>query len=57
MSSSIKDYRQLIEKPWGKMFYDMIFRQLSLPTNPSLNILDFGAGFVSQLTIMHSITE
>ncbi len=45
MSSSIKDYRQLIEKPWGKMFYDMIFRQLSLPANPSLNILDFGAGF------------
>lgn len=45
MPSTINDYRQLVEKPWGKMFYDMIYRQLSLPTNPSLNILDFGAGF------------
>lgn len=45
MPSSINDYRQLVEKPWGKMFYDMIYRQLSLPANPSLDILDFGAGF------------
>lgn len=45
MPSSINDYRQLIEKPWGKMFYDMIYRQLSLPVNPPLDILDFGAGF------------
>ncbi|MDE6318380.1 MAG: methyltransferase domain-containing protein [Lachnospiraceae bacterium] len=45
MPSTINDYRQLVEKPWGKMFYDMIYRQLSLPTNPSLDILDFGAGF------------
>lgn len=45
MPSTINDYRQLVEKPWGKMFYDMIYRQLSLPANPSFNILDFGAGF------------
>lgn len=45
MPSSTNDYRQLIEKPWGKMFYDMIFHQLSLPVEPSLNILDYGAGF------------
>lgn len=45
MPSSINDYRQLVEKPWGKMFYDMIYRQLSLPANPPLAILDFGAGF------------
>lgn len=45
MPSSIRDYRELIEKPWGKMFYDMIFRQLSLPESPALDVLDFGAGF------------
>lgn len=45
MPSSIKDYRRMIEKPWGKMFYDMIYRQLSLPVDPPLDILDFGAGF------------
>lgn len=45
MPSTINDYRQLVEKPWGKMFYDMIYRQLSLPTDPPLSILDFGAGF------------
>ncbi len=45
MPSSIKDYRELIEQPWGRMFYEMIYRQLSLPENSKLNILDFGAGF------------
>lgn len=39
MANSINDYRQLIEKPWGKMFYDMIFRQLDLPEETSLKIL------------------
>lgn len=45
MSNSIKDYRSLIEKPWGRMFYDMIYNQLDLPNDKQLNILDFGAGF------------
>ncbi len=45
MPSTINDYRQMVEKPWGKMFYDMIYRQLSLPEKPSRGILDFGAGF------------
>lgn len=45
MPNSIIDYRQLIDKPWGRMFYDMIFRQLDLPNDVSLKILDFGAGF------------
>ena len=45
MPDSIEDYRSLIEQPWGKMFYDVIFRQLNLPENQRLNILDFGAGF------------
>lgn len=45
MPNSINDYRQLIDKPWGRMFYDMIFRQLDLSNNIPLKILDFGAGF------------
>lgn len=45
MPGSITDYRQLTDKPWGRMFYDMIFRQLALSDDVSLNILDFGAGF------------
>lgn len=45
MPNSINDYRQLIDKPWGKMFYDIIFRQLDLSDNIPIKILDFGAGF------------
>lgn len=45
MPNSIEDYRNLIEQPWGKMFYDMIFRQLDFSTDKKLNILDYGAGF------------
>jgi len=45
MPSSVKDYRNLIEQPWGKMFYDMIYKQLDLPKDRRLDILDFGAGF------------
>ena len=45
MPNSINDYRQLIDKPWGRMFYDIIFRQLDLSNNIPLKVLDFGAGF------------
>ena len=45
MPNSINDYRQLIDKPWGKIFYDIIFRQLELSDSIPLKILDFGAGF------------
>lgn len=45
MPSSKEDYRQLIDKPWGRMFYDMVFRQLDLSDDVPLRILDFGAGF------------
>ncbi len=45
MPNSINDYRQLIDKPWGRMFYDIIFRQLDLSNNTPIKILDFGAGF------------
>lgn len=45
MSKSIKEYRKLVEQPWGRMFYEMIYRQLQLPENSKLDILDYGAGF------------
>lgn len=45
MPNSIKEYRELVEQPWGRMFYEMIYRQLQLPSNPKLDILDYGAGF------------
>ncbi|MCH5197437.1 MAG: methyltransferase domain-containing protein [Oscillospiraceae bacterium] len=45
MPNSIEDYRKLIEKPWGRMFYDTLFKQLDLSDNSPLKILDFGAGF------------
>lgn len=45
MPNSIKYYRELIEQPWGRMFYEMICRQLSIPENAKLNILDYCAGF------------
>ena len=45
MPDSIEDYRNLIEQPWGKMFYDMIFRQVDLSKDRKLKILDYGAGF------------
>ena len=45
MPNSINDYRQLIDISWGKIFYDIIFRQLNLSDGIPLKILDFGAGF------------
>ncbi len=45
MSTSIKDYRNMVDQPWGRMFYELIFRQLNIPSDKRLKILDFGAGF------------
>jgi len=45
MSSSVADYRSMVEEPWGKMFYELIFAQLDIPEDKRLKILDFGAGF------------
>lgn len=42
---TIKDYRNMVEQPWGKMFYDMIYEQLNIPSDKRIRILDFGAGF------------
>lgn len=45
MTSGIENYRKMVEQPWGKMFYELLFRQLNIPENKRLRILDFGAGF------------
>ena len=45
MSEAIKRYRNVVDQPWGRMFYDLIYRQLDIPDSKSLEILDFGAGF------------
>ncbi len=45
MPDSIRDYKKLTEAPWGLMFYDIIYKQLNLPTDKRLDMLDFGAGF------------
>lgn len=42
---TIIDYRNMVEQPWGRMFYDLIFRQLSISNDKRSKILNFGAGF------------
>ena len=51
MASAIENYRTMVDQPWGRMFYDQIFRQLVIPAEPKKKILDFGAGFC--LTAIH----
>ena len=45
MSTPIENYRTMVDQPWGKIFYDVIFNQLKLSDEKRLKILDFGAGF------------
>lgn len=45
MSDAIMNYRSMVDQPWGRMFYDMIYKQLDLSDCKKLKILDFGAGF------------
>ncbi|WP_026508531.1 class I SAM-dependent methyltransferase [Butyrivibrio sp. MC2013] len=42
---TIKDYRNMVDQPWGRMFYEMIFKQLIITNDKRIRILDFGAGF------------
>ena len=42
---TIKDYRNMVEQPWGRMFYELIYKQLNIPDDKRIRILDFGAGF------------
>ena len=45
MTSSVQNYRNMVDQPWGRMFYELIYRQLNLPSDRRLKILDFGSGF------------
>ena len=45
MSDAIQNYRKMVDQPWGRMFYDLIYRQLKLSDDKRRKILDFGAGF------------
>lgn len=45
MPTPIENYRNVVEQPWGKIFYDIIYRQLNFSNDRRLKILDFGAGF------------
>lgn len=45
MTNTVQNYRNMVEQPWGRMFYELIYRQLNLPDDRKLKILDFGAGF------------
>ena len=51
MATPIENYREMVEQPWGKIFYDIIYHQLTFPKDRRLKILDFGAGFC--ITAMH----
>ncbi len=43
--SGLNDYYNTIGQPWGRIMYDLLYRQLVLPDAPRLKILDFGSGF------------
>ncbi len=45
MSDAIRNYRNVVEQPWGRMFYDLVWEQLPIDNDKRLRILDFGAGF------------
>jgi len=45
MPKDINAYRELVQEPWGRIFYDLAYKQLGIPESPRLKILDFGSGF------------
>ncbi|MEJ7220976.1 hypothetical protein, partial [Staphylococcus gallinarum] len=38
-------YAEVFEKPWGRMFYDLLFPQLLPNLTKDSKILSFGSGF------------
>jgi S-adenosylmethionine-dependent methyltransferase len=45
MPHGIEDYYDLVHQPWGRIFYDILWRQLVVEDKMRLKILDFGSGF------------
>lgn len=52
---TIRDYRNMVEQPWGKMFYELIYEQLNISEEKRVRILDFGAGFC--ITANHELNQ
>ena len=42
--NSVNDYVEMVNAPWGRMFYDLLFLQLNMKNSPKIKILDFGSG-------------
>ena len=56
---NVNNYLELIQAPWGRMFYELLFHQLDLPQTPRLKILDFGSGLgvtASHFAAWHDVT-
>ena len=45
MSESVNDYYQLVQEPWGRMFYDLLWEQADIKNDQRYSILDYGSGF------------
>ncbi|MCR3760339.1 class I SAM-dependent methyltransferase [Clostridium felsineum] len=43
MDSNLKNYLEYTKKPWGKLFYKVVFQQLNKVKG--FKVLDFGSGF------------
>lgn len=44
MENAIENYYNMVQQPWGRMFYDILWRQLNVSDDTPLKILDFGSG-------------
>lgn len=45
MSINVEGYFEHTQTPWGKLFYEIVWKQIGLSSGKCLNILDFGSGF------------
>ncbi|BBE39422.1 class I SAM-dependent methyltransferase [Streptococcus dysgalactiae] len=43
MTANLETYKDMLQQPWGRLMYDIIFSQLGHHQNQ--HVLDFGAGF------------
>lgn len=53
MSNNKAYYDEVFTKPWGKMFYDLLFPQLLENLPSSGKVLDFGSGFGKTVHFLH----
>ena len=56
---NITEYVELVKAPWGKIFYELLYKQLNIPHSPKINILDFGSGLcvtTNHYSAWHEVT-